>query len=97
MARFSVPRTPSCVLESTGRDIHVLAGHVENLNGGGGLSKAEMQKLYDAGYRDGMRAVEDKQYGSVDFYNADGTPEWIEIALFCQRSSSRLREMRSSS
>jgi hypothetical protein len=51
-----------------------------------------MHKLYDAGYQDGMRAVEDRQHGTDDFHNIDGTPCWHEIARFCQQNRDRLRE-----
>jgi hypothetical protein len=78
-------------LKATGLDIHALAERVENANGGK-LSDAEMRKLYDAGYEAGMRAVENRQHGTGDFHNVDGTPAWIEIALFCQQNSDRMRE-----
>ena len=68
-----------------------MAERVKNANGGK-LTDAEMHKLYDAGYRAGMRAVENKQHGSDDFRNVDGLPNWNEIALFCQRNNDRLRE-----
>jgi hypothetical protein len=77
-------------LKSTGADIHALAERIENANGGK-LSDAEMRKLYDAGYQDGMRAVENKQHGTGDFHNADGLPAWNKIALFCQQNNDRLR------
>jgi hypothetical protein len=79
------------MLKGAGTDIHVLAERVENANSGK-LSEVEMRKLYDTGYRDGMRAVENKQHGSGDFHNVDGTPAWNEIALFCQQNNDRLRE-----
>jgi hypothetical protein len=43
-------------LKGAGADVHALADLVEKPNGGG-LTKAEMQKLYDAG----VRAAENKQ------------------------------------
>jgi hypothetical protein len=76
-------------LKATGADIHTLAERVENVNGGK-LSEAEMKKLYNAGYEDGMRAVENRSTG--DFHNVDGTPNWHEIARFCQQNDSKLRE-----
>lgn len=76
------------VLKSTGKDIHALAEHTERMNGGG-LSEAEMKKIYDAGYDAGVRAVENKQHG--DFHNVDGLPSWHETSLFCQQHSDRLR------
>ena len=76
-------------LRSAGCDIHDLAAHIEHANGGG-LTDAEMRKLYDAGYEAGMRAVEDKHYGTSDFHNVDGMPSWHEIARWCQRRGDRL-------
>jgi hypothetical protein len=76
-------------LKATGADIHTLAERVENANGGK-LTEAEMRKLYDAGYEAGMRAVENRSTG--DFHNVDGTPNWNEIARFCQQNSNRLRD-----
>src|SRR5262249_30956652 len=77
-------------LKTAGTDIHALADQIERPNNG--LTEAEMKKLYDAGYFDGVRATEGKQYGTGDFHNVDGLPAWDEIALFCQRNSDRLRE-----
>jgi hypothetical protein len=79
------------MLKVAGTDIHTLADRIENPNDGG-LTDAEMRKLYDAGYQAGVRAVENKQHGSGDFHNVDGLPNWNEIALFCQQNSDRLRE-----
>jgi hypothetical protein len=76
-------------LESAGADIHALAAIVEH---GGELNEAEMKKLYDAGYHQGLRVAENKFHGSEDFRNIDGLPSWHEMALWCQRHSDRLRE-----
>jgi hypothetical protein len=78
------------VLKSVGADWHSLAEHLEKLDGGG-LTQAEMKKLYDAGYQDGVRAAENKMHGNSDFRDIDGFPAWSEIALYCQRNSRRLR------
>ena len=69
-----------------GSTVHTLA---DNLGNGGGLTEAEMRKLYDAGFEAGMRAVEHKQHPG-DFHNTDGTPAWHEMARWCQRQSDRL-------
>jgi len=72
-------------LDGTGADIHELAARVK---GGGKLSKAEMQKIYDAGVEAG------KNDAAVDtgFNSVDGTKSWHEMALYCEKqiSSSRL-------
>jgi hypothetical protein len=77
------------MLKGAGTDIHVFAERIAKPNGG--LTDAEMRKLYDAGYEAGVRAVENKQHGSGDFHNVDGLPSWNEIALFCQQNNDRLR------
>jgi hypothetical protein len=79
------------MLRGAGADIHALAERVEKPNGGG-LTDAEMKKLYDAGYRAGLREAENGNHGSEDFHNVDGTPHWHEIARHCQQHSNRLRE-----
>jgi hypothetical protein len=79
------------LLKGSGADIHALAARIETLNGGG-LTDAEMRKLYDAGYSAGVRDTENRQHGSTNFHNVDGTPDWHEIARSCQQRSDRLSE-----
>jgi hypothetical protein len=78
------------ILKGAGIDIHALADRVEKPNGGA-LTDAEMNKLYSAGYQDGMRATENRQRGNGDFHNVDSTPSWHEIARYCQQNNNRLR------
>ena len=77
------------MLKGAGADIHVLADRVERPNGGK-LTDAEMRKLYDRGYQDGVRAAENKFHGNEDFRDANTTPTWHDMAKFCQRRSARL-------
>src|SRR5215472_8150343 len=84
-------------LEKYGCSFLDLADHVEN--GGGGLSEADKQKINAAiedarieGYAEGVAAAESKQHGTGAFRNTDGTLEWIEVALHCQRQKHRLPE-----
>ena len=86
------------LLESHGHSFHTLADHVENANGGG-LSDADKQKIRSEiesaraiGYAEGVKAAESKQHGTGAFRNTDGSPEWTEVALFCQRQKHRLPE-----
>jgi hypothetical protein len=79
-------------LQSAGADIHALATIVEH---GGELNQAEMKKLYDAGYHEGLRVAEDKHHGSEDFRNIDGLPSWHEMALWCQHRGDRLQSIES--
>ena len=85
-AAHAIKRT----LKTAGSDMHALAARVAKLDGGG-LSEAMMKKLYDAGYSAGQRDAETKRFGSANFLNADGTPNWHQMALFCQHRSNLLR------
>jgi hypothetical protein len=82
------------LLEAYDQSFHTLAEHVEN---GGGLSDADKQKISAAienaraiAYAEGVKAAESKQHGTGAFRNTDGTLEWTEVALYCQRQKHRL-------
>src|SRR5262249_57327678 len=84
-------------LEKYGCSFLDLADHVEN--GGGSLSDTDKQKISAAiesarieGYAEGVKTAESKQHGTGAFRNTDGSPEWTEVALFCQRQKHRLPE-----
>ena len=85
-AAHAIKRT----LKAAGSDIHALAERVEKPNVGS-LSEAEMKKLYDAGYSAGHRDAENQRFGSADFINVDGTPNWHQMALYCHQRSNLLR------
>jgi hypothetical protein len=85
-AAHAIQRT----LKAADTDIHTLAERIENSNGDG-LSEADMKKLYNAGYSAGKRDVENQRYGSGDFHNIDGTPNWHEMARYCQEHGNLLR------
>src|SRR5262249_7425857 len=81
-------------LEKYGCTFLDLADHVEN---GGGLSHADKQKIRSEienaraiGYAEGVKAAESKQHGTGAFRNTDGSLEWSEVALYCQRQKQRL-------
>src|SRR5262245_47245754 len=84
------------LLESHGYTFHTLAEHVEN---GGGLSEDDKKKIRSEiesaraiGYAEGVKAAEARQHGTGAFRNTDGTLEWTEVALYCQRQKHRLPE-----
>jgi hypothetical protein len=79
------------LLQVSGSDIHALANSIGPHNGAE-LSEAEMQKLYDAGYQNGLQAAENKFYGDADFLDQSGEPDWHTVAKWCQRHDDRLRE-----
>jgi len=83
------------VLEAYKQSFLTLADHIEN--GGGGLTEDAKQKIHAAienaraeGYAEGVKAAESKQHGIGAFRNTDGTLEWGEVALYCQREKHRL-------
>jgi len=76
-----------------GQSFHTLAEHIEN----GRLTedfKREVRTQIDnaraIGYAEGVKAAESKQHGTGAFRNTDGTLEWTEVALYCQRQKQRL-------
>jgi hypothetical protein len=84
------------LLEAQGVDFHALVEHLEN-GGGDSLSDAakekvhaEIERAFNDGYAEGVRAAENKQHGIGAFRNTDGTLEWGEVALFVQRQKHRL-------
>jgi hypothetical protein len=75
------------LLQDAGTDIHEFVGKTN------GLSDAEMKKLYDAGYKDGLVAGESKQQVvTVNFHNLDGTPAWEAVAQYCLQHDDGLTE-----
>jgi hypothetical protein len=81
------------LLEVYGQSFHELADHVET----GGLTEEAKQKIGAAieqarveGYAEGVKAAESKQHGTGAFRNTDGTLDWKEVALYCQREIHRL-------
>jgi hypothetical protein len=83
------------LLEAYGQSFHELADHVET----GGLTAEAKQKIGAAikqahieGYAEGVKAAESKQHGTGAFRNTDGSLEWTEVALYCQRQKNRLPE-----
>ena len=63
-------------LDGAGTDIHELAARIK----GGKLSESEMQRIYDAAYRDGKDAA------AVDkglFTDTDDRPTWHTMACYC--------------
>ena len=88
---IAAARALARTLKNARTDIHALADQIEKPSNGR-LSQADMKRLYDEGYSDGLRVAENDRHGPGDFHNIDGTPDWNEIALFCQRQNHRLRE-----
>jgi hypothetical protein len=58
----------------------------------GDLKKAEMERLFKAGYAKGVEDEARKRIaqGAVHGQRADGSTDWEAIALYCQREKARL-------
>jgi len=54
--------------------------------------RAAIDQAHAQGFAEGVMATEAKQHGTGAFRNTDGTLEWTEVALFCQRQKHRLPE-----
>jgi hypothetical protein len=75
-------------LKSAGADFHDLAARVES---NGGLTKEEMEKLYAAGFTDGMNAADDKRRDKNGFHPVEKMSPH-EIAVWCRERDDRLNE-----
>jgi hypothetical protein len=76
-------------LETNGLDMHAVAEPLEATNGKH-IPEEEMQRLYNAGYAQGVQDTENRQHGGDDFIGTDGKPTWEGVALFLQRNKHRL-------
>ncbi len=58
----------------------------------GDLTQGEMQRIHDAAYAKGLADAEHKRAEGQAVYGLrpDGSPDWEEIALHCQRQKQRL-------
>lgn len=79
------------ILASEGLSIHDLASVIED-SGTKTFSEADAKEIYRQGVEDGKRAVEDGRYGSGDWRNVDGSPNWEVIVEFCRERDDRLRD-----
>jgi hypothetical protein len=87
---IAAARALNRVLKNNGADIHVLADAIGQPNGK--LSKAEMQRLYDAGFEAGKRAAENgPMFRNI---NLDEEPGWNEIARECAAHPGRMKSDR---
>jgi hypothetical protein len=74
-------------LKSAGQDWHAFAEAIEPA-----ISEADMRRLYNAGYGDGVQAAENKHHDGHDFVNVDGLPKWHQVARYCQHHIDELDE-----
>jgi hypothetical protein len=76
-------------LKSAGADIHELAACVK---GGGKLSKADMQRIYDEAYRRGKDAAAANANGNAGFHNVEPTSLYDMACELKDRCFDRLDE-----
>jgi hypothetical protein len=80
-------------LQSIGADIHDVADRIEH-SGNGALIEAEMQELYDAGIKEGIRRVEQKMRAHAT-HGPPSSPQFpapATMALYCYQHMDRLNE-----
>jgi hypothetical protein len=74
-------------LQGIGADIHDIADRIEH-SGNGALSEAEMQEIFDAGIKEGIRRVEQKMHQSI---GAPQFPAPRDMAAHCYQRIDELR------
>jgi hypothetical protein len=79
-------------LRAAGDLFHGAINEVEKGANGSKLSQADMERVYRAGYQDGIRKAEDAHHGTETFRDVDGNVTWQTKALFCQDHADRLEE-----
>lgn len=77
------------LLNSIGADIHDVADRVEHA-GNGALNEAEMQEIYDAGKKEGVRLTEQK-LRSRAYQGTTQLPPARDMAMFCYRNIDELK------
>jgi hypothetical protein len=83
-------------LESRGLTFTDLGDGIEKL-ATGGLTQGEMERIRDASYAKGLADAERKfaEVQTVFGLRSDGSTDWEEIALYCQREKARVVEAKS--
>jgi hypothetical protein len=83
--------------DRNGVDLHALADRIEKSGNGGRLTDEDKKGIRAAiaqaraeGYAEGVAATEAKEHGTGAFRNTDGTLDWKEVAVYCQRQIHRL-------
>ena len=83
------------LLKKEGLDYHDIATVIENANGEieeKKYSDTDAEIIFAKGVEKGRVEEARKQTTPPEFYNADGSPRWYEIALYCQENSAHLDE-----
>lgn len=82
-------------LETEGLSFNDIATVIENCNGEieeRKYSDTDAEIIFAKGMEKGRKEEASKKDLPPEFYDADGSPRWNEIALFCQKHEKRLRD-----
>jgi hypothetical protein len=80
-------------LQGIGADIHDIADRIEH-SGNGALSEREMQEIFDAGIKEGVRRVEQKMRSQA-VHSSLSSPQFpapATMALYCYQRIDRLND-----
>jgi hypothetical protein len=75
-------------LQTIGADFHDIANRIED-SGNGALSEHEMQEIFDAGIKEGIRRGEQARHTA---YIAPQFPPAAEMAMYCYQRMDRLSD-----
>ena len=81
------------LLAVEGLSFNDIATVIENANGEieeRKYSDADAEIIFAKGVEKGRTEEARKQQAPPEFYDADGSPRWYEIAMFCQQNSAQL-------
>ena len=81
-------------LIAEGLSFNDIATVIENANGEieeRKYSDADAEIIFAKGVEKGRTEEARKQQAPPEFYDADGSPRWYEIAMFCQQNRAQLR------
>lgn len=78
-------------LQGIGADIHDVAARIEH-SGNGALNEREMQEIYDAGIKEGVRQVEQKMRANQPQRITPQFPSAADMALYCYQRIDRLND-----
>jgi len=82
------------LFKAEGLSFHDIATVIASCNGAieeRKYSDADAEIIFARGVEKGRAEEANKQKAPPEFCDEDGRPRWNEIALYCQRNSSRLR------
>jgi hypothetical protein len=87
-------RKMTVLLRENGLSFNDIATVIENHQGEveeKKYSDTDAEIIFAKGMEKGRAEEARKQHLPPEFYDADGTPRWFEIAAYCQQNSSQLR------